>query len=225
MDMKKFGIIAVAFLTAFCLASSAADAAKKKAPPKKKIYTGGQMQLKGTDGTTGEWLFNGSTRLNVTSVVATDQGPKGEKPDEGKKWIVVSVQLKNGTDQNANYGGSVESLTLVDSDGQSVAASRLLKSDNWDEGQGDEMILPAALMKGVLVVAVASDYKPVRLVYQHAASEPVFRVSFKLIEKTGGESASPSTLAPAEQKSDSGAGVPQLPQMPQLPQIPQLPGN
>ncbi len=152
-------------------------AAKAKVKAKKKVVAGGQMQLKGMEGNIGDWLFNGSTKLKVTSVTTPEAGPKGEKPDEGKRWIVISVELKNATDQNSNYGGSAESLMLVDSDGQTIQVGRLLKKDNWDEDQGG-MILPAAGMKGVLVGQIALDYKPVRLVYQHGASEPVFRVSF-----------------------------------------------
>lgn len=153
-------------------------AAKAKAKPKKKVVAGGQMQLKGMEGKIGDWLFNGTTKLKVTSVAYPDAGPKGEKPDEGKKWVVVSVELKNASDMNANYGGSVENLTLVDADGQTVVASRLYKKDNWDENEGDRMILPASGMKGVLFVAVPVDYKPIRLVYQHGSSDPVFRVTF-----------------------------------------------
>jgi len=153
------------------------SAAKKKVIPKKKVVAGGQMQLKGMEGNIGDWLFNGTTKLKVTSVTYPDAGPKGEKPDEGKKWVVISVELKNATDMNSNYGGSAENLTLVDADGQTVTAGRLKQTANWDEDQGD-MILPAAGMKGVIVAAVPVDYKPIRLVYQHGASEPVFRVSF-----------------------------------------------
>jgi hypothetical protein len=158
--------------------SSSAAKAKAKPKPKKKVVAGGQMQLKGMEGNIGDWLFNGTTKLKVTSVTYPDAGPKGEKPEEGKKWVVVSVELKNASDMNANYGGSVENLTLVDNDGQTVVASRLYKKDNWDENEGDRMILPASGMKGVLFVGVPNDYKPIRLVYQHGASDPVFRVNF-----------------------------------------------
>jgi hypothetical protein len=153
------------------------SAAKKKLKPNKKVAAGGQMQLKGMEGKIGDWLFNGTTKLKVTGVTYPDAGPKGEKPDEGKKWVVIAVELKNGSDMNSNYGGSAENLTLVDADGQTVSAGRLKQSANWDEDQGD-MILPAAGMKGVIVAAVPTDYKPIRLVYQHGASDPVFRVNF-----------------------------------------------
>jgi len=151
-------------------------AAKAKAKPKTKVVAGGQMQLKGMEGKVGDWLFNGTTRLRITNVTILDAGPKGEKADEGKKWVVISVELKNASDMNSNYGGSAENLTLVDTDGQTVSAGRLKQAANWDEVQGD-MILPAAGMKGVIVAAVPVDYKPIRLVYQHGASDPVFRVS------------------------------------------------
>ena len=151
--------------------------AKAKAKPKKKVVAGGQMQLKGMEGKIGDWLFNGTTKLRITSVATPDVGPKGEKPDEGMKWVVVSVELKNASDMNSNYGGSAENLTLVDADEQTIKAGRLKQSKNWDEDQGD-MILPAAGMKGVIVVAVPVDYKPIRLVYQHGSSDPVFRVNF-----------------------------------------------
>jgi len=157
--------------------SLTASAAKKKVKPKKKVVAGGQMQLKGMEGKIGDWLFNGTTRLKIASVAYPDAGPKGERPDEGKKWVVISVELKNASDMNSNYGGSAENLTLVDADGQTIAAGRLKQKANWDEDQGD-MILPAAGMKGVIVAAVPTDYMPIRLVYQHGASDPVFRVSF-----------------------------------------------
>ena len=154
------------------------SAAKAKAKPKSEVVAGGQNQLKGMEGSVGDWLFNGTTKLKVVSVAYPEAGPKGEKPEEGKKWVVVSVELKNASDMNANYGGSVENLTLVDADGQTIIANRLYKKDNWDETQGDNMILPASGMKGVLFVGVPVDYKPIRLVYQHGASDPVFRVNF-----------------------------------------------
>jgi len=153
------------------------SAAKKKVKPNKKVAAGGQMQLKGMEGKIGDWLFNGTTKLKVASVTYPDAGPKGEKPDEGKKWIVISVELKNATDMNSNYGGSAENLTLVDAEGNTNLIGRLKLAADWDQDQGD-MILPAAGMKGVIVGAIPLTSNPIRLVYQHGASEPVFRVTF-----------------------------------------------
>jgi hypothetical protein len=153
------------------------SAVKANAKSKIKVVAGGQNQLKGMEGNIGDWLFNGTTKLRITNITTPDVGPRGEKPDEGMRWFVISVELKNASDMNANYGGSAENLTLVDADEQTIKAGRLKQSKNWDEDQGD-MILPAAGMKGVIVVAVPVDYKPIRLVYQHGSSDPVFRIKF-----------------------------------------------
>ena len=173
--MNKNRVFALLVLVAFFFAGGlqmSSDAAKAK----KKVIEGGQNQLMGTEGKVGKWLFNGTTKFLVKSVEYPEVGPMGQKPEAGKKWVAIEVEVKNAHKFTSAYGGSNCALQLVDADEKLFDRIFNVKRADWKR-EGAQRLLPAAGLKALYVGSVDSDYTPVRLIFGVEPKVPVFRVS------------------------------------------------
>jgi|GEM_PF-2186974 len=213
--------VAFLFVIGLPMASKAAAIKTTKKAATKKTTEGGQMQLKGYEGRIGDWLFNGFTRFKVTSVTFPSTGPRGEMPEEGKRWVLIAVELKNATGGTKVYGDGQHAITLVDKEGNTIQETYMVKKDNWNETDDGRDLLPAAGMKGIYAIAVPNNFIPVRLVFDPYGGEKVFRVNFpELAEKA--KATAPkvkATPAPAKEKEE-GEAAPELPSLPETPSLP-----
>ena len=164
-------LVASLFMGGLQLAANAAKA-------KKKVIPGGQNQLMGTEGKIGAWLFNGTTKLKIVSVSYPEVGPTGQKPEAGKKWIAIEVEVKNAHKYTSSYGGPNCGLQLVDKDDQLFDRMFNVKRSDWNR-DGARKLLPAAGLKALYVGSIDSDYTPVRLIFLPEPKVPVFRVKLE----------------------------------------------
>ncbi|HTY13461.1 MAG TPA: hypothetical protein VMD02_04670 [Candidatus Omnitrophota bacterium] len=165
--------LVVLLLVALVMVSVAVAATTVKKP----VVPGGQNQLKGIDhGKVGEWLFNGTTKFIVNSVKYPEVGPKGEKPDAGKRWIAIEVEVKNAHKFTATYGGPWGKLQLVDKDDQLFDAVYHVSRTAWKTRESAKRLLPASGLKALYLAQIPEDFTPVRMIYIAETGAPVYRV-------------------------------------------------
>jgi hypothetical protein len=173
--MNKNKVLALLVLVAFFFVGGlqvTANAVKAK----KKVVPGGQNQLMGTEGKVGVWLFNGTTKFMVKNVAYPEVGPQGQKPEAGKKWVAIEVEVKNAHKFTSAYGGPNCALQLVDADEKLFERMFNVKRTDWKR-EGAQRLLPAAGLKALYVGSIDSDYAPVRLIFLPEPRVPVYRVS------------------------------------------------
>jgi hypothetical protein len=177
--MNKNKIFALSILVAFFFVGLqvSSDAAKAKA--KNKVIEGGQNQLVGTEGKIGDWLFNGTSKLKVSSVSYPKEGTPGYKLDAGKKLIAIELEVKNAHKFTGSYGGVNCKLQLVDQDDQLFEAVYQVNRLDWKKRESPRRLLPAAGLKALYVAAIPEEFVPVRLIYFVEPGVPLYRVSLE----------------------------------------------
>ena len=173
------------FLVAISLSIASGAFSKAAKKTVQKVPAGGANQLKGYEGKAGDMLFNGHIRFRVSS--ASFEAVEGWDFGEGQagnKTFVVKVEMKNGDNSDAVFGGFNHEMSLVidtpDQTDMLMTNNQMRRASKPLEEFESATILPGAGVKGCYVFVIAKDSKPKRLVFNSNIHEnwPVFRVSF-----------------------------------------------
>jgi hypothetical protein len=142
---------------------------------------GGANQIAGVEGSIGQTLFNGVTRLTVTGVESANLDPFGAQPLSGGKFVLVSVEVKNGSKKTKQYGYTIHKMTLVDDKGQLYTTDAMKKDSSWGYMVGITDLVPGGFVKGKYIFEVPTDINPARIVFEPRIekNEKAFRVNLK----------------------------------------------
>ncbi|MBI5399317.1 DUF4352 domain-containing protein [Candidatus Saganbacteria bacterium] len=141
----------------------------------------GANQITGVAGSIGQTLFNGITRFTVNGVETADTDPFNYKLSEGRKFVLISVEIKNGSKKARQYGYTAHKITLVDDKGQLYTNDAMKQDVNWGYMVGITDLVPGGFIKGKFVFELPTESTPERIVFEPnpLMKEKAFRVNLR----------------------------------------------
>lgn len=122
-------------------------------------------EIQGRAGKVNDWIFNGTTKFKVYSVSYPEIDPLGTKAPEGKKWVVIELEIRNAHKFTSTFGGPNCVLTLIDQNGQAIDKVFHVKRGDWRKRENSTRLIPASGLKALYVGVIDNGFLPVKLTF------------------------------------------------------------
>ena len=163
--MKKVLALLMSLLMVFaCASCSSEDSGDGEAEKKTSFAVGETADIDGS-------------KYTVTDVEYS-QGDEWDTPAEGKEYVIVSISIENGRDEDLSY--NVFDWAMINGEGQEDTESITIIDTDTNLGSGD--LKPEGTKSGTIVFEEPKDTESLTLVYYEnflIDEEPAFEVVIK----------------------------------------------
>lgn len=151
------------------------QAKQKKTAPKTQAAS---SKLTDLEGSVDTWLNNGHTAFRVVKTELKDADPRGQRPAEGTRFFVVTVELKNKDPFTAVYGGDYHRVMVIDANRVYYMENVSKNPINWADNEGIKELMTGESFETAYVFTIPVEAVPDKLVFDASAADkyPVMRV-------------------------------------------------